>query len=87
MRQGTEMRVFGHDMQRSSPRPTIVDVGGLELSICSRLVRSGAMPLLHENPEFVLTGSCGIWADTATQLTMELERMHADFEHCGAHSG
>ncbi|BCK57753.1 hypothetical protein NWFMUON74_55250 [Nocardia wallacei] len=35
----TRMRAFiGQDMQRSSPRPTIVDVGGLELSVRSGLV-------------------------------------------------
>jgi hypothetical protein len=30
--------MLGQDMQRSSPRPTIVDVGGLELSVRSGLV-------------------------------------------------
>jgi hypothetical protein len=30
--------VIGQDMQRDSPRATIVDVGGLELSVRARLV-------------------------------------------------
>ncbi len=34
---GARMMV-GQDMQRSSPRPTIVDVGGLELSVRPGLV-------------------------------------------------
>ncbi|WP_132370220.1 hypothetical protein [Nocardia alba] len=39
--------VIGQDMQRDSPRATIVDVGGLELSVRARLVGTGARSLLH----------------------------------------
>jgi hypothetical protein len=38
--------MFGQDMQRSSPRATIVDVGGLELSVRPGLVWA-AVPLFH----------------------------------------
>ncbi|AYF76810.1 hypothetical protein D7D52_26725 [Nocardia yunnanensis] len=56
------MRIFGQQVQRSSPRPTIVDVGGLELSVRPRL--SGAVPLLHgPYPGFVFVRLCGISAD------------------------
>ncbi|BEK85970.1 hypothetical protein GCM10010198_06640 [Nocardia seriolae] len=57
------MRMFGQQVQRSSPRPTIVDVGGLELSMRARLV-SGTVPLLHgPYPGFVFVRLCGISAD------------------------